>query len=259
MLQRAAGELPPVGRESVHERISARHHGSASLNCARCGAPLPMGSSFCSHCRAPHDADLRVLARPPVRVGTVERSCPRCVERLEAWTVAVGGDGRLELDRCRSCAGLFFDPEELEAVLQGHAVAAPVVDRRRLDELLAETKPDPDRRVRYVPCPDCGALMQRKAYGARSGVVVDRCGQHGIWLDGGELRRLLHWRRAGGEQLESEKQREQQAERERAERVERRLGGDGPEGRYGFPERGEGSRFFIWLEVLAQIAGDLIS
>ena len=193
------------------------------MNCARCGAPLPLRSSLCPHCRTAHDADLRVLARPPVRGAASERRCPRCAEALEGWTIEVGEPGRpLGLDRCASCAGLFFDPEELEAVLRDGAISAPEVDHRRLDELLAETKPDPDRKVRYVPCPVCGALMQRKGYGARSGVVADRCGRHGVWLDGGELRRLLHWRRAGGELWEDEKRRELAHEQERAERVKER-------------------------------------
>jgi Zn-finger nucleic acid-binding protein len=193
------------------------------MNCGRCGAPLPLGSSFCRHCREAHDADLRVLARPATRQGSGERRCPGCAELLECWRVEVGGPPHvLELDRCARCAGLFFDPEELEAVLRDGAIAAPDVDHPRLAELLAETKPDPGRKVRYVPCPACGALMQRQAYGARSGVVVDRCGRHGVWLDGGELRSLLHWRRSGGELWEQATRREQTSEQERAERVKKR-------------------------------------
>jgi len=49
-----------------------------------------------------------------------------------------------------------------------------------------------------VPCPDCGEFMHRKSYGAKAGVVVDRCRLHGVWLDGGELNRLLKWAKAGG-------------------------------------------------------------
>lgn len=39
---------------------------------------------------------------------------------------------------------------------------------------------------------------------------MDRCRHHGVWLDGGELRRLLEWKKAGGqllhEQLNQKKQ-----------------------------------------------------
>jgi Zn-finger nucleic acid-binding protein len=40
--------------------------------------------------------------------------------------------------------------------------------------------------------------MNRVNFGVRSGVVIDKC-VHGIWLDSGELRKLLEWRKAGGQ------------------------------------------------------------
>ena len=42
-------------------------------------------------------------------------------------------------------------------------------------------------QVKYVKCPVCRILMNRVSFGYRSGVVVDRCGKHGIWLDNGEI------------------------------------------------------------------------
>jgi Zn-finger nucleic acid-binding protein len=56
--------------------------------------------------------------------------------------------------------------------------------------------------------------MNRVNFGARSGVIVDQCPRHGMWLEGGELRRLLEWRKAGGQILN---------ERRRAERLEEEL------------------------------------
>ncbi len=44
--------------------------------------------------------------------------------------------------------------------------------------------------------------MHRKLQGQRSGVVVDSCREHGLWLDSGELRQLMEWSRAGGEKLD---------------------------------------------------------
>jgi Zn-finger nucleic acid-binding protein len=65
-------------------------------------------------------------------------------------------------------------------------------------ETLIEEEVDTSRTVSYVPCPDCGKLMNRKNYGTRAGVVVDVCKEHGVWLDGGELGALLKWVKAGG-------------------------------------------------------------
>lgn len=46
--------------------------------------------------------------------------------------------------------------------------------------------------------------MNRKLYGKRSGVIVDSCRDHGLWLDAGKLRQLMEWSRAGGEKLDQE-------------------------------------------------------
>jgi len=40
--------------------------------------------------------------------------------------------------------------------------------------------------------------MQRYEYAAASGVHVDACREHGIWFDGGELRRIIQFIQAGG-------------------------------------------------------------
>lgn len=38
-------------------------------------------------------------------------------------------------------------------------------------------------------CPQCGLKMRKVEY-ADSGIVLDRCGGHGAWLDSGELQRV---------------------------------------------------------------------
>ena len=76
---------------------------------------------------------------------------------------------------------------------------------------------------RYRPCPVCRTLMNRKLHGKRSGVIVDSCRDHGIWLDAGELRQLLEWSLAGGEKLNQERralEQQQISERERRKHLE---------------------------------------
>lgn len=41
-------------------------------------------------------------------------------------------------------------------------------------------------------------MMNRLNYGQSSGVIVDRCRDHGVYLDASELRRIQAWVRAGG-------------------------------------------------------------
>ncbi len=42
-----------------------------------------------------------------------------------------------------------------------------------------------------LTCPRCNKKMGRYNFGRYSGVVVDSCRKHGIWLDRGELRHIV--------------------------------------------------------------------
>jgi Zn-finger nucleic acid-binding protein len=43
--------------------------------------------------------------------------------------------------------------------------------------------------------------MNRVNYGHRSGVIIDQCAKHGIWVDSGEIMHLMEWKKAGGDLL----------------------------------------------------------
>jgi Zn-finger nucleic acid-binding protein len=85
----------------------------------------------------------------------------------------------------------------------------------QLLQALAESPRAEAASWRYLPCPSCGELMHRQLHGRRSGVVVDRCRDHGLWLDAGELRQLLEWTRAGGQLLEQQRRLEQERDEAR--------------------------------------------
>lgn len=191
------------------------------MNCTSCGAPLPPKSNVCRYCETRNETDLRALKARRTGRGASERPCPRCRQPLQSERIALAGP--VELDRCTKCHGIFFDPGELEAVLESPGAAGTEIDLERLDAIVREETPGNDYRdVTYVPCPDCGELMHRKSYGARAGVIVDRCTLHGVWLDGGELRRLLEWSKAGGrahDDRTKERRAAEEARREKEARV----------------------------------------
>ncbi|MEM7355777.1 MAG: zf-TFIIB domain-containing protein, partial [Acidobacteriota bacterium] len=176
-----------------------------------CGAPLPPKTTRCPFCQTLNDVDLR--GKITFRRGTTKRDCPRCNEALNAVLLQVSTE-HIELDQCAGCHGLFFDPGELDAVLDGIEHRAEEDDHRQLLTLIEEETPTEDfEQVGYVSCPDCGQLMHRRNIGQRSGVIVDTCRDHGLWLDGGELRRLIRWAQAGGRRHHAT----QQAEKEKLE------------------------------------------
>ena len=169
------------------------------MNCISCGAPLPAKTLVCPFCNTRNSVDLRSLSVATARPPAEPRDCPQCRAPMESLNV--GHRSRFFIEKCTRCHGLFFDLNELHALLDD-AVAPAYEINYPLLTAVGAASPAPARAAAYVPCPDCGKLMNRVRFGERSGVVVDRCRDHGIWLEGGELRRLMEWKKAGGEVLE---------------------------------------------------------
>jgi Zn-finger nucleic acid-binding protein len=118
---------------------------------------------------------------------TTTRSCPSCSEPLDV----VNHEG-VEVDRCPAGHGIWLDRGELRAVVLSEAADRPreeelaALDAANLDHgqgLLAEVA----RGQRA--CPVCGSPMRITEY-AGSGVAIDECRMHGVWLDDGELERI---------------------------------------------------------------------
>lgn len=190
-------------------------------NCSNCGAALPPDSPLCSYCHSRNDVDLKGIHPYTVQAPPSQRICPRCHKALQTLDLKIKGPFLIE--RCADCYGLFFDPNELEALLDASLAHADTIDWSRLQNL-QQLKNRDDYAVTYISCPVCSKLMNRINWGTRSGVIVDRCRAHGIWLDGGELRRILAWAKAGGAihhervQVELERQ-ELRQERERLRQI----------------------------------------
>ena len=73
------------------------------------------------------------------------------------------------------------------------------IDQPKLDEVKNKNFSARPKEFKYRKCPECGVMMNRVAFGYKSGVIVDHCRRHGFWLDEGELRQLQEWKKAGGE------------------------------------------------------------
>jgi len=189
----------------------------------------------CAYCGTRNDIDLRGIHEYTTETPVSNRICPRCDKPLR--TIDLGIDGRFLIEQCDGCQGMFFDPGELEAVLDRSVTNVFIIDPQRI-ALLNNQKRHDDYGVSYIKCPACGKVMNRVNFGHRSGVVVDRCGPHGVWLDGGELRHLMEWTKAGGRMLhqqylqrrkEEEARRQKRRGHEQAQRVarQRAYGHDG--------------------------------
>ncbi|MFO7562328.1 MAG: zf-TFIIB domain-containing protein [Enhygromyxa sp.] len=191
-------------------------HEAAVVRCSGCGAPRSSGPN-CSHCGSSFALDERELTsicpRCVSRVSDRARFCHSCGLALAAEGSAgelselicpsCGGEQRmhsrklgadLSLMECSGCAGLWLGAATFE-----HAI-------RRAEEMVAGLDPQAaseratlaNQAVRYRPCPQCKALMNRSQYGKYSRVIIDTCKEHGVWLDEGELGQILEWVRGGG-------------------------------------------------------------
>ncbi|MFH0997276.1 MAG: zf-TFIIB domain-containing protein [Pseudomonadota bacterium] len=186
-------------------------------NCSNCSAPLPPNSIQCDYCDSRNDIDLKGINYYTTHEIESERICPRCNIRLR--TIDLKIDGRFLIERCDECLGLFFDPGELEALLEATVSNVFAIDRSRLDNINTASMRSNDYGVSYIKCPICSKCMNRVNFGTKSGVIVDRCSAHGVWLDGGELRHLFEWMKAGGKLLQQERQ--EQIKKEEAAAQER--------------------------------------
>jgi Zn-finger nucleic acid-binding protein len=187
---------------------------AASRQCGYCRSEL--ATVRCHHCYAMNGASAlhcagcgRELGLEPVG-GEDARACPTCAKDL----VAFRGIGGVLLD-CTTCGGQFVEHELLASLLESREVTGLAVERR------VRRTPLGLGAVRYVPCPSCGQLMNRKNFGGASGVVVDVCAVHGTWFDEGELPRVLAFVESGGLALarQQARERERLEARARAERL----------------------------------------
>ena len=177
------------------------------MKCPSCTAPLPAGRAQCSYCGNTTDIDFTgkfsAAAQPPEH----PRTCCGCGRPMDSLDIGTS-EAPFFVERCPACLGLFFDPGELEAILDRDVPDVHEIDHLALSRL-AELNGEP---VRYRKCPICGNTMNRVNYGRSSGVVADQCRNHGVYLDAGELRRIVAWVRAGGRLAAAQKA----AEKERA-------------------------------------------
>ena len=157
------------------------------------------GSRFCARCGAE--------ARREVLEEEHSLSCPRC--RVSMQSLKLGVTTARE---CSTCGGLWLSPETLQALSDGREERAGVVSVLAGRVPTADVPPD---IIRYVPCPRCERLMNRKNFAQSSGVVLDVCAKHGVWLDRGELERVLGFVSGGGLARARARERERLVEEQR--------------------------------------------
>ena len=175
--------------------------------CSCCSAPLPTNTNRCTYCDVRNDIDLHSKHRYSIKTQQTDRICPHCNKPLE--TIKLKLNEPFYIERCKTCFGLFFDPGEIETLLES-SVSNVFDINLKLIKSINKDRYQKNQQIKYVKCPVCRILMNRVNFGRRSGVIIDQCKKHGIWVNNGEITHLMEWKKAGGELLHA-----QQAEKTR--------------------------------------------
>ena len=169
--------------------------------CNSCSAPLPANANKCVYCGTRNDVDLSSKYDYSIIREESDRLCPHCNKSLQVIDLNLNGSFLIE--RCADCFGLFFDPGKIETLLESSVSNVFDSNWQQLDAINKD-RYQGNEKVKYIKCPACQAFMSRVNFGYRSGVIIDRCINHGIWLDSGEITHLMEWKKAGGQLLQDQ-------------------------------------------------------
>lgn len=152
-----------------------------------------IGSRHCPHCGA-------AAARATAAELSVLK-CPRCKTKMSSITL-----GAMAMRECEGCVGLWVEVAAFEQIC---------ADREQQSAVLGAALPAPAHqgtsgtdaeKIRYVPCPQCGQLMNRINFARCSRVIVDVCKGHGTWFDRDELNGIVQFIRGGGLEVSRRKE-----------------------------------------------------
>lgn len=157
-----------------------------SEHCFFCGHPI--GEDGCEACGTVRHARSERRVRAP---------CPRCGSEVRLVPFGIGDAA---LQACSRCKGMFvsapdwdtlldvFSQEPLPDVVVPDAEGSSMYGPYRSAPSSGAPRIDLEASVR---CPTCEREMDRLEFAAFSRVIIDVCPDHGVWLDAGELERII--------------------------------------------------------------------
>lgn len=122
--------------------------------------------------------------------------CPKCAIDMDI----VSSDG-VEVDQCPRCGGIWVDTAEEKQALEMTPQVFTVDELRRLRTAYKPVEWKTED-VRYYKCPRCENLMWRRNYLEHSGIIVDKCRDHGTFFDKGEIEKAIEFVKKGGIEYE---------------------------------------------------------
>ena len=148
------------------------------MKCPHCNKETSDIGKKCVHCG-------KDLHRSIGRMNDVPVICPVCNINTEIIDLA-----GVELDYCYKCSGIWFDKGEINEFQNA------ISDQNLCNEMAKSLKdlsvPNRDiNRADYLNCPVCSQLMSHKKFVEVSGIILDRCPEHGTWAEQEDLAKIL--------------------------------------------------------------------
>jgi Zn-finger nucleic acid-binding protein len=100
----------------------------------------------------------------------------------------------VQLLACPAGHGVFINAEALQVAVRDRTEDRPESEERAAEQSqrpIAIEQVEASEGVRG--CPTCGEAMGKRVFAYESGVPIDVCDEHGIWLDDGELQQIEAW------------------------------------------------------------------
>lgn len=177
------------------------------MKCTSCNGTLNTNSNVCPYCGTRVEIDLKEINFRDLGPNP-GLPCPSCTTPLSV--VETDSVPKVTIERCPDCYGTFFNPGEIELLLEQHTTDFVWTDLQQLKTLGAEKSNHADM-IEYLRCPFCQERMSRLNFGGRSGIILDRCGTHGVWVQNGEFQQISEWWRAGGKLIYEQHEKERTA------------------------------------------------
>lgn len=219
------------------------HEQDLETICPSCLARISNAARFCHHCGTP-------IAPEEIAADPTDRMCPACGPGHTLRSRALGTTGFSALE-CTTCAGLWVGESVFETLeTRERETAAPAADSKTLrQEIAARPRVAPRGGPFYRPCPVCATAMTRINFSRISGILLDRCRDHGIWFDATELEAALRWIQIGGERAADRRAADDERARVALERfkVEPKAPEDARTITFGNEDRREGFDVIPWL------------
>lgn len=151
--------------------------------CIRCENEISTKMRVCPFCNMPN----KMPATKKIA------KCPKCQVELISKTY-----NKIQLETCHQCNGIWLDTLDFETLTSPKDVYSdsstnPIFIKEPLEE-----------KSPYCECIRCNNMMSRVNFKSISGILIDICCDHGVWLDDKELDRLRNFIASGGYYKEHE-------------------------------------------------------